>query len=178
MSKDYQDRHPKAQYASKGVEIARSCLNASLAVVQLRSSTRKVLFSEQQRITIPSTVLNIISNLLTSEEIVSDANFHSLIIVFSNISNVFLFINATMNFVFYSLFSIKFRTTCKSLFGRRCMAAGGKVGGHPFNHQESRKNEVTAVEMKSRSVGNSKALQRLSISCEATVDVTSQDEAE
>lgn len=193
MSKDYQDRHPKAQYASKGVDAAKSCLNASVAVAQIRSnSTRKVLFSEQQRITvmlisivvaflilqIPSTVLNIISNLLTSEEIVADANFHSLIIVFSNISNVFLFTNATMNFVFYSLFSIKFRTTCKSLFGRRCMAAGGKVGGHPFNHQESRKNGLTGVEMESRNVELSRALQRLSISCEATVDVTSQDEAE
>ncbi|CDS36466.1 g protein coupled receptor [Echinococcus multilocularis] len=193
MLKEYQDRHPKAQYKSKNVEIANSCLNATVAVAQMRTnSSRRALFSEQQRITvmlisivvaflilqIPSTVLNIISNLFTSEEIVADANFHSLIIIFSNVSNVLLFTNATMNFVFYSLFSIKFRTTCKSLFGRRCMAAGCKAGVHTFHRQGSQKNGLTYAEVEPRSTRIAKALNTLPISCDATVVATSQDKAE
>ena len=151
MSKVQQLDSKSQEYASKRVEIAKSCLNATVAVAQIhRQSTRRALFSEQQRITvmlisivvaflilqIPSTILNIISNLFTSEEIAADLNFHSLIIIFSNISNVLLFTNATMNFVFYSLFSIKFRTTCKALFGGK----SGKVGAQRFSRMESRHN--------------------------------------
>lgn len=143
MLKDTGDgeRHPRKQYASQndrgGLEMSatwNNCITTTAAVARIHtnSSTRRAISSEQQRITlmlipivvaflilqIPSTVLNIISNLYTSEQMTSNHNFFSLIIVFSNISNVFLFFNATMNFVFYSLFSVKFRTTCGALFGR------------------------------------------------------------
>ncbi|BHF84092.1 hypothetical protein SprV_0902724200 [Sparganum proliferum] len=103
-------------------------VNTSVAVAKIKP--RKSGFGEQQRITImliaivvaflllqmPSTVLNILGSLIDIDSRRKDLQFASMIIIFSNISNVLLFFNATMNFVFYSLFSLKFRTTCKALF--------------------------------------------------------------
>nr|VZI53298.1 unnamed protein product [Spirometra erinaceieuropaei] len=110
-------------------------INTSVAVAKIKP--RKSGFGEQQRITImliaivvaflllqmPSTVLNILGSLIDIDSRRKDLQFASMLIIFSNISNVLLFFNATMNFVFYSLFSLKFRTTCKALFqGSKCRA--------------------------------------------------------
>ncbi|VDL89048.1 unnamed protein product [Schistocephalus solidus] len=110
-------------------------ITTTVAVAKIKP--RRSGFGEQQRITVmliaivvtflllqmPSTVLNILSNLLDMDSRRRDLHFASTLIIFSNISNVLLFFNATMNFVFYSLFSLKFRTTCKALFhGSKCGA--------------------------------------------------------
>ncbi|VDN38760.1 unnamed protein product [Dibothriocephalus latus] len=113
-------------------------INTTVAVAKIKP--RRSGFGEQQRITImliaivvaflllqmPSTVLNILNSLMDIEARRRDLQFASTLIVFSNISNVLLFFNATMNFVFYSLFSLKFRTTCRALFrGTKCSAELG-----------------------------------------------------
>ncbi|VDL11772.1 unnamed protein product [Hymenolepis diminuta] len=193
MAKQELDRHPKAQYASKGMEIAKSCLNATVAVAQIRSnSTRRAIFSEQQRITVmlisivvaflilqtPSTVISIANHILTEEQR-KDENFFSIILVFSNISNVLLFINATLNFVFYSLFSVKFRTTCKTLFGRQCCGKIDKPSRlrlYNLNRNEKRSNDMTAVYPGRKNTTRFLEHQRPSISCDPTLDKTSQGE--
>ncbi|KAM7534732.1 hypothetical protein Aperf_G00000108334 [Anoplocephala perfoliata] len=188
MSKDGQDRDLKHPFTSKRPDFANSCLTATAAVAKIHSSsTRRAIFSEQHRITVmlisivvaflilqtPSTVLNIMSNIFTSEETVADPNFSSLFIVFSNVSNVLLFINATMNFVFYSLFSIKFRTTCKSLFDQKCCGQKGRSAQHTLTY-DSRQRSVRNVTVNKRT---SREAQMSSISCNAKAERTSQGEA-
>ncbi|CAH8636428.1 unnamed protein product [Schistosoma rodhaini] len=81
---------------------------------------------EQQRITLmlitiviafvllqlPSIVPTITINLINAGIIKSTQYTTKCLLIYSNISNVLLIINAALNFVFYSLFSKKFRQTC------------------------------------------------------------------
>ncbi|VDN98117.1 unnamed protein product [Rodentolepis nana] len=194
MSKQKLDRHPKAQYASKGLEIAKSCLTATVAVAQIRNnSTRKAIFSEQQRITVmlisivvaflilqtPSTVISIAIHILTEEQ-KADENFFSILVVVSNISNVLLFINATLNFVFYSLFSVKFRTTCKTILGRKCCGESVKQNRPRLYNQTrygERSEDLTTAYPGRENTTNSLEIQRLSISCDPPLDKALQGKA-
>lgn len=91
---------------------------------------RKPILGEQQRITLmligivlafivlqaPSTLSPILENLKKAELVDSGFFSGSNNFVLGSISNVLLLVNASMNFVFYSLFSAKFRQTFCMLF--------------------------------------------------------------
>ncbi|CAI2732872.1 unnamed protein product [Schistosoma spindalis] len=61
---------------------------------------------------LPSMVPTIIMNLWNTGIIKSTQYTTKCLLIYANISNVLLIINAALNFVFYSLFSARFRQTC------------------------------------------------------------------
>ncbi|CAH8599691.1 unnamed protein product [Heterobilharzia americana] len=87
---------------------------------------KRTKLSEQHRITLmlisivmafvilqlPSMVPTITINLWNAGIVKPTQYAKKCLLIYANISNVLLIINAAMNFVFYSLFSAKFRQTC------------------------------------------------------------------
>ncbi|KAK4467843.1 hypothetical protein MN116_008490 [Schistosoma mekongi] len=61
---------------------------------------------------LPSMVPTITINLWNTGIVKSTQYTKKCLLIYANISNVLLIINAALNFVFYSLFSTKFRQTC------------------------------------------------------------------
>ncbi|CAH8628981.1 unnamed protein product [Heterobilharzia americana] len=61
---------------------------------------------------LPSMVPTITINLWNAGIVKPTQYAKKCLLIYANISNVLLIINAAMNFVFYSLFSAKFRQTC------------------------------------------------------------------
>ncbi|KAF5395101.1 hypothetical protein PHET_07748 [Paragonimus heterotremus] len=115
--------------------ITQSFSHSGKAIVLQSTHQRRPIFGEQQRITImlisivmafvllqlPSTVPNIADSLWKAGILVQTEINKKYMMLYSNVSNVLLIVNAAMNFVFYSLFSAKFRQTCCMLFAQcRC----------------------------------------------------------
>ncbi|KAF6779524.1 hypothetical protein AHF37_01121 [Paragonimus kellicotti] len=121
--------------------ITQSFSQSGKAIVLQPTHQRRPIFGEQQRITImlisivmafvllqlPSTVPNIADSLWKAGILVQTEINKKYMMLYSNVSNVLLIVNAAMNFVFYSLFSAKFRQTCCMLFAQ-CRCATGPQG--------------------------------------------------
>ncbi|GAA30209.1 FMRFamide receptor [Clonorchis sinensis] len=109
----------------------------SQAGTKFTFSRRRPIFGEQQRITmmlitiviafvllqLPSIVPTVMENLWKAKVLEQTQIMIVYTKIYSNISNVLLVMNAAMNFVFYSLFSAKFRQTCYALF-QQCECCG------------------------------------------------------
>ncbi|KAA3682030.1 uncharacterized protein DEA37_0011841 [Paragonimus westermani] len=121
--------------------ITQSFSQSGKAIVLQPTHQRRPIFGEQQRITImlisivmafvllqlPSTVPNIADSLWKAGILVQTEINKKYMMLYSNVSNVLLIVNAAMNFVFYSLFSAKFRQTCCMLFAQ-CRCGTGPQG--------------------------------------------------
>ncbi|CAL8081173.1 unnamed protein product [Calicophoron daubneyi] len=104
--------------------------------VQPSTHSRRPILGEQHRITLmlitiviafvilqlPSIVPTIQKNLSAAGVLEETPFLLACLHIYSNFSNVLLIINAAMNFVFYSLFSAKFRQTFCMLF-QRCQCS-------------------------------------------------------
>ncbi|CAH8620841.1 unnamed protein product [Schistosoma margrebowiei] len=101
-------------------------MNYQTNLLPIMNIKRGTKLGEQHRITLmlitiviafvllqlPSMVPTIIMNLWNTGMIQSTQYTTKCLLIYANISNVLLIINAALNFVFYSLFSARFRQTC------------------------------------------------------------------